>query len=466
MNNRNVIAAAALVLVLAAGAFLAYYRISASTSPATVTYIPVETTSVLNNPYMGFAVDARTDEAKQPYRLAHANLYWSELEPEEGRYDWQSIEAKYQFDLWRSRNVNLVIRVILDYPRDEKHMDIPDWLYEAIDGQGTWYNNDYGQGFSPDYNHPALIKKHEQLIKALADRYNDDPLIAFVQLGSLGHWGEWHTRDDEPDLIAFPKRAVADQYAEPYVRHFTDKQLLMRRPHAIALDAKMGLFNDAFGKRESTIDGFLDWYTNGYTNWLTQEQEPAMPDFWTYAPVGGEFAHETRYIQDNAIDDTIMQAKLTHVTWMGPNAPYEEPLGGELQANIDRFLNTIGYRFVIANETHEEQVAPGGTLHVRATVVNRGAAPFYYQWPFELSLADDTGTIRHSVRSSEDIRAWLPGSREVSIDIPVPESLTPGEYTLQAAILDPTSGQPGIEFAIEGRRADGRFKLGSVAIAD
>src|SRR5690606_17235604 len=135
-------------------------------------------------------------------------------------------------------------------------------------------------------------------IAALADRYNADPLIAFVQLGSLGHWGEWHTRDEDPGRIAFPKRTVADRYAEPYVRHFADKPLLMRRPHAIARDAKMGLFNDAFGKRESTIDGFLDWYANGYVNWLTQEEEPAMPDFWTYAPVGGEFAHATRYIED------------------------------------------------------------------------------------------------------------------------------------------------------------------------
>src|SRR5690606_8522362 len=156
MNKRQAVIAAVLALMLTAGSLTVYYRLSASTTPPTVTYIPVETTSVLNNPYMGFAVDARSDEAEQPFRLAHANLSWRELEPEEGHYDWESIEAKYQFDLWRSRNVNLVIRVILDYPGDTAHMDIPDWLYEAIDRQGTWYDNDYGQGFSPDYDNPVL----------------------------------------------------------------------------------------------------------------------------------------------------------------------------------------------------------------------------------------------------------------------------------------------------------------------
>ncbi len=465
MKRKTVLAAAAF-LTISVGSFLVFLKLSATMAPATVTYVPIESTRVLNNPYMGFAVDARTDEAEQPHRLAHANLLWSELEPEEGRYDWDAIESKYRFDLWRGRNVNLVIRVILDYPSDTKHMDIPEWLYEAIDGQGTWYDNDYGQGFSPDYRHPTLIEKHEKLIQALADRYNDDPLIAFVQLGSLGHWGEWHTRDEEPGRIDFPKRTVSSRYAEHYVRHFTNKPLLMRRPHEIARDAKMGLFNDAFGKRDATIDGFLDWYTNGYTNWLTQEPEPAMPDFWTTAPVGGEFADELRYVQDDAIDETIMQAKLTHVTWMGPNAPYREPVGGALQANIDRFLTTVGYRFVIAQETHEEEVEPGDTLHVRATVVNRGAAPFYFPWPLELSLADRAGAIRHSVRATEDIRAWLPGTREVSADIPIPESLPPGEYTILAAILDPISGLPGVELAIEGRRADGRYALGSFTVRE
>jgi hypothetical protein len=464
--DRKIIVAVILTIMLSAGSLLMYYKIAASNTPANVTYVPIESTRVLNNPYMGFAVDARYDKFAQPYRLAHANLYWRDLEPVEGRYDWEAIEEKYRFDQWREKKVNLILRVVLDYPGDSKHMDIPDWLYESIDRQGTWYDIEYGQGFSPDYSHPVLIRKHEQLIRALAERYDDDPLIAYIQLGSLGHWGEWHTRDEEPGRIEFPRRAVSDQYAEHYVDHFTNKPLLMRRPHAIALEHKMGLFNDAFGKRDATIKEFLDWYTNGYTSWLTQEPEPAMPDFWTYAPSGGEFSDETRYVTDAYIDDTILQAKLTHVTWMGPNAPYKEPLGGKLQNNIDRFLNTIGYRFVIAKETHEQTVRPGGRLHVRAAIVNRGAAPIYYRWPLEIGIVDAAGVLQSKIRSSQDIRTWLPGTRQVSVDVPVPATLPAGEYTLTAAILDPTNGQPGIDLAIEGRRSDGRYTLGSFAIVE
>ena len=39
----------------------------------------------------------------------------------------------------------------MDVPGEEKHMDIPEWLYDKIEGQGTWYDMEYGKGFSPNY---------------------------------------------------------------------------------------------------------------------------------------------------------------------------------------------------------------------------------------------------------------------------------------------------------------------------
>ncbi|MBD2867546.1 DUF4832 domain-containing protein [Paenibacillus arenilitoris] len=432
--------------------------------PRTV-HSPVESNAVLANPYMGFAVDARYDEAKQPFRLAHANLTWSELEPEKGKYAFEAIESKNNFAYWRERGVKIIIRVILDYPREDSRMDIPEWLYFETGKKGVWYDTDYGKGFSPDYNQVSLIRNHERLIAALAKRYNNDPLIAFVQLGSLGHWGEWHTRNDKQARIPFPRRAVSDQYAGHYVKYFASKPLLMRRPHAIAAKNGLGLYNDAFGRRDSTIDGFLSWYTKGYTSWLTQEKEPAMPNFWTKAPSGGEFADEKKYMRDSAIEETLRQARLTHVSWMGPNAPSLEEPGGALQKNIDRFLKTIGYRFVIAKESHEAKVKAGGALNVTIDVRNRGVAPFYFKWPIELTLSDRNGQIVAYAKPNADIRKWLPGMHSFSAKLNVPAMLPTGEYTVNAAILDPETGKPGIDFANDGKRDDGRYSLGSVSVS-
>ncbi|MBD0382108.1 hypothetical protein [Paenibacillus sedimenti] len=65
-----------------------------------------------------------------------------------------------------------------------------------------------------------------------------------------------------------------------------------------------------------------------------------------------------------------------------------------------------------------------------------------------------------------DIRQWLPGEREVSDTLPIPANLTPGNYKVNAAILNPQTGKPGIDFANDGRRSDGRYTLGTVKVLD
>ncbi|WP_166242818.1 DUF4832 domain-containing protein [Paenibacillus turpanensis] len=463
---RKKIGAIALFIVLCIAGFSLHEVLLADQMGKRVHYYPAETDEVLNNPYMGFSVDAKEkNAASQPFRLAHANVTWRLLEPEKGEYDFAQFEEMINLQYWKERDVSIVLRLLLDYPRDYSHMDIPDWLYEEIGESGTWYELEYGKGFSPDYAHPLLIQYHERLVKALGERYNNNPQIAFIQLGSIGHWGEWHTWDeDDGNKIKFPDEEITDQYALHYVRYLNNKFLLMRRPHEVALNHNMGLFNDAFGKTESTIEGFLDWYTNGYTSWLTGEEEPAMPDFWVRSPSAGEFSHETKYVEDANIEETIRQAKLTHVSWMGPYAPSREKAGSRLQHNIDRFLKTVGYRFVVAKESHEPSIKAGQTLHIEMKLVNRGVAPFYFAWPLELSLVDSTGRIAAAGLGKTDVRKWLPGENTAKETLQIPHDLVPGVYTVHVAILDPETGKPGIRFATAGGRKDLRYPLGQVTV--
>ncbi|MFC5469422.1 DUF4832 domain-containing protein [Cohnella suwonensis] len=457
------------LIVISALIFSCLFFISVlfgNSAPERISFSPAETSEVLNNPYMGLVADARDTDIEQPVRLAHANAFWRDIEPNKGQFDFERFEQTNHFDKWRQDNVKIVLRIILDYPGPVKHMDIPDWLYNEIGGRGSWYNNDYGVGFSPDYTNAALISYHDKLLQAFGDRYTDDPLIAFVELGSIGHWGEWHTWDSDPNRIPFPKHAVSDRYAAAYVRNFPDKLLLMRRPTEIARKYGMGLFNDAFGKTNATVDGFLSWFTSGYVSWLTGEKEPAMPDFWAKAPSGGEFSDPVKYVSASRIGETLRQAKLTHVSWLGPSAPVYEQLGGSLQESIDLLLKTIGYRFIIAKVSHEKQIKAGGQLHVELGVTNRGVAPFYFQWPVELSLWS-TDNLRVAVWPVNwDIRKWLSGASKEKAVLAIPVGLPSGDYTMRMAILDPETGKSGIRFANESLYPDDGYDISTVQIAE
>lgn len=431
------------------------------------TYYPVESTNVLNNPYMGWAPSAEGGPYAQPHRLVYINTTWSELEPEKEQYAFQFFEDKYQFDYWRSKGIHIILRTNMDFPSNEKHMDIPNWLYSEIDGDGIWYDMDYGLGFSPNYSNPKLIAYHQKLIQALAARYNEDDLIPIIALGSIGHWGEWHTKQDELLPIPFPSIEISNQYVDHYLDAFTNKFLVMRRPFSIAKENNIGLYNDSFGNMDQTYNNFISGINNGYFDQLAAILQPPMPDYWKQSPSGGEIANPPGMLcfESTQIESTLQQVRDCHTSWLGPSCPAYQALGSELQDNFGLVLKTMGYRFTIHSIKHPPKVKAGNTLSIKMILENKGVAPFYYSWPLELSLVDVNDNIVFKTILSEDIKSWLPGKHEISTSINIPSDLAEGKYRLCAGILNPATNAPSIDFAIENRRIDGRYILDQVNIS-
>ena len=114
-------------------------------------------------------------------------ISWRELEPKEGEYQFEKWEKSWDSKLGKHKHI--VFRVFIDYP--SQRSGLPDWLREA-GVQETEYE-DYGGGKSPQYNDKKMLAAMERLIAALGKRYNTNPRVAFIQLGLLGFWGEWHT---------------------------------------------------------------------------------------------------------------------------------------------------------------------------------------------------------------------------------------------------------------------------------
>ena len=109
------------------------------------------------NPMMGWAPWATIRASTQPHTLVYADLTWREFEPQQGIYDFQTFEEKNQLARWRQEGKRVVFRFVADIPGEELHMDIPDWLYAAMNENGDYYDNEYGMGFSPDYSDPVLL---------------------------------------------------------------------------------------------------------------------------------------------------------------------------------------------------------------------------------------------------------------------------------------------------------------------
>ncbi|SDT25019.1 protein of unknown function [Paenibacillaceae bacterium GAS479] len=473
--------------VLAAGA-------KAPGAAKTVTSNPVELDKPLNNPFKGWAPSAKTTSYPQPVKLVYAGVTWKELEPTKGKMDFAAIEAKNNFANWKSKGVKVVFRLILDSPTGEAHRDIPDWLYDEMvaagENPGTVYNDPTGRmgagnnmGFSPNYSAPSVIAGHKRVVEAIANRYNTNARpVAFVQIGSLGHWGEFHTwpytkTTESSENVnftgVFPPLNVSNQYVQHYIDAFAGKedkiQVLIRRSVALATDnnkgMKLGMFNDVFGDKPS-FDADWGWYTgtqNGYWDDLGQKQ-PGNPNFWESRISAGEFysgdfGMRASLTSGAGFDETMRETEMSKVSWLGPNSPASLAVGNELQANIDKLKKRMGYHFVLKEVTHPSAIT-GSSFEVKLTVENKGVQHFPFNWPLEIQLRKGD-TVVAKKRTNVDLRTWKTGTYTITDSIPV-SALAAGKYDVSVAIINPETSRAGIDFANEGRFSIGSYKLGTV----
>ena len=187
-----------------------------------------ETEEVFGNPLMGYAPCAWNETVSEDVSLLYMDITWAELEPKEGEYNWESIEKENQLSRWKKEGKHIILRFVCDVPGKEKHMDIPEWLYEKTGHTGTWYDVEFGKGFAPDYNNEQMIYYHAQAVKTLGEHLGGDGLISYIELGSLGHWGEWHV-NYSAGIQRLPKEDVREQYVAQWVEAFPDAMIRVKQ---------------------------------------------------------------------------------------------------------------------------------------------------------------------------------------------------------------------------------------------
>jgi hypothetical protein len=165
----------------------------------------------------------------------------------------------------------------------------------------------------------------------------------------------------------------------------------------------------------------------------------------------------------------------THASYLN-NKSASLPEGKEVRSELERFLKRLGYRIALREvqvETDREKVT------LRSTWQNIGSAPCYRPYRVAWRLRGN-GTDR-VVPTSTSISEWMPGEVEMFTldflakvpDLPngplqtvthtLPGNLAAGTYELLVAVVE-DNGKPAINLAIEGRQADGWYRIGDYKI--
>lgn len=295
-------------------------------------------------------------------------------------YNWNKLRD--QLAHARSRKNHVIWRIYIHYPG--RKLALPKFLID----QGVPLRQTKSDGLSPVYDNRIFRDALGRFITAFANEFDGNKDVAFIQLGLLGKWGEWHTHPDKNLLSS----ATMDEVVWMFRSSFTKTKLQVRYPRSSAYAANMGYHDDSFGY--ATLSGA----PNGgeVQSWFfwPRVSKAGQTDFWKRGVMGGETYPQ---IQDEIFQgsypartkhkqDFMECVRTTHASFMIHNDAFKDNgySGTELRNALTAHVG-MGYNFqvvmVAAKSTSTSRAA------VDVSVKQVGVAPFYY--PLGLKLTCD-----------------------------------------------------------------------------
>ncbi len=471
-------------LVLWLGVLAAAGRLQGQ-APILHVYRPAESAEILANPGMGwetFRYARREDRHLPPWipsTVLYARWGWGVLEPHPGQLNTALIDSFRRKA--RLSGQKLAFRVMCCSPYLGQPYQ-PDWL-QAVGGRElTVDRNGVSPLTIPDLDDPVVLTRHLDFIRRLGERYDGDPDLDHLDLGSVGWWGEWHMSGSHTARMPTLEHRLA--VVNAYLAAFKKTPLIMllngEACTTYATRHGAGWRADSLGDL-GAFSSTWNHMRNGYPLWFKATQ---VQDVWRNAPVAFE--------PPNGVDEFVRKgwplrwifnyALACHASYFnGKSAAL--PDDDHLRQELSRFLLRLGYRLVLREIKYPARVAAGSILPLEMQWQNTGSAPCYRPYRLAYRLASDTGDVKVVV-CSQTVGRWLPGSvpmftpeffREppdlppgpvnvVNDRLQLPGRMPPERYTLSIGLVGLDDEKPQVQLGIAGRGADGWYAVGQLAV--
>ncbi|MBN2367308.1 MAG: DUF4832 domain-containing protein [Calditrichaeota bacterium] len=436
--------------------------------PNVVLVAPRETDKILVNPGMGFTTHQGFNGEVAGYpesTIAYFRWYWEGLEPEEGKFNWKMVDSVLAGA--RAHGQRLATRIM---PANGQE-GVPEW-YRKLGAKGYEYVAESTQNagetttsWMPDHADPLYAKYMGRLVREFARRYDGHPDIDHIDIGSYGHWGEWHLSFvEEKESYPFEiKKMIIDWYLENF----------KNTPLVICEDAEEGLEYATQKGAGWRADCMGDYGPPNNWNLMTRylklpEMYPSVGEAWKTTPVAFETCgtmefwlragRDLNYIYSVCLElhASILNNKST-------------PIPPEWWPATEQFLKRMGYRLVPRLVRHEKWLFPGDTMHFEIELDNTGVAPLYRPSipAIELRRGQRGGkSVLVSCHGNWDVTKWLPGRFRKKINIVIPTDAEPGRYLVYFALLDPFNRTPAIQLAVDGGDAQKWYSWTAITVMD
>lgn len=404
--------------------------------------------------------------------VVYLRLAWSYLEPEEGKFNWSVVDTPAQ--RWIAKGKQVAFRITCGESGRDQPYATPEWVRKAgakgylfTPGKGITAD---GTIWEPDYGDPIFLEKLDHFLKAAAARYDGNPEVAFIDVGSYGVWGEGHTGGSTH--LSYPPEVVR-KHIDLYRKHFKHALLVSNDDYGDLVN--LYAFDQGLTLRDDSI-----LVQAGDKAYFHADMAQA---FWPRLPVILESEHygsskNRGYWGDGhlylkAVED--YHASYASVHW------YPRRFLEEARPLIDSINLRLGYRIQLLEASWPKESAAGSPLAIGCRWRNGGVAPCLPGGFPAITLKDEKGGIAALFVDPEfDVRSLPVGppptdsdgadahgarqiSRQVTFAVPPPGIFKPGTYSVYVSVGSRT-GTPKIALPLAGDDGQHRYRLGEITV--
>ncbi|MFW5832183.1 MAG: hypothetical protein ACOCVA_08005, partial [Prolixibacteraceae bacterium] len=325
--------------------------------------------------------------------------------------------------------------------------------------------------WTPEWDDPIFLEKLDNFHKAFAEKYDGKPWVRYVDVGSIGEWGEGHTHSSTriPPTVEEVKAHIG-----LYLKHYINTQIVVT-DDLIYWNKPEEDVNELFEYVKSKNITFRD--DSPLVDWYVQQN----PDTWSVShphffeavykklPTVFELQHYSTVKKDgnwlgkngseiipeiNVSGAEIFKKamELIRPTYIG----FHGYLGEWHSDNPEltkELLNLCGYWY-FPKSVHITEFE-NDNLSFEIEWLNKGVAPAYNVYALKGKLIPDdksAKTIEFEIKDSGN-KNWMPGELNVEkYDAQLMEK-PEGNYQLSVQLFDNRSGKP-VEIALKRELKD------------
>lgn len=386
---------------------------------------------------------------------------WYDIEKDDGVYDWSYLDEI--METYGKLGFRFSLRLCTFEVNNASPLAFPAFLLPKI--KTTEVKTGEHVTYEPDYGDPVYFEYLERFFTVYGKKYDGDPRIAYIDVGTFGTWGEGHTFCGSNKQFSCE---VIRAHIDLHRKYFPHTTILVNDDminHAILADKEQGealldrCVEQGLGIRDDGIGVKYYSETFGYD---TLRNPDWFLRFTANAPCDIESEHYSRvepqvYRDGLPLIEALRTAHATYAGFHGYAAPWLERYP-YLAAYL---ANRLGYWYELCGMELPDPVS-GSTVEAVLTVKNKGYSRAYHR--YDLKLYAQNGDTRFLLNAaSPDNRLWLAESVN-SVPLALDFSGVPaGTYDLLCEMTSP-EGNIRLAFRESVTTPDLQYRLGSITV--